>query len=219
MFLIFIVGITPFLWGNDFPNVHDFFESYLNPNGTSNFPFFPWGGYIFAGTIFAIIYIDRSKKSNIKTLLIISIITGVFCSIAGHLFFQSGADPGITRANPFFFLQRLGYILAIFSLFLFYENKYGIKESIVSLIGKESLLIYWLHLQFIYRPFIKGENLPEASGNDYIFWEAILAAFIISLITIYAAEEWHGFKEKYRDAASIFSAAIVTALILIFLIF
>ena len=97
--------------------------------------------------------------------------------LTGH-FFYSGLFPANLTSiipNPIFFIERLGYILVIASLCWYYNKWRIVRKSFVLDASRESLLIYWLHLNVLgkkkfcnsYRSDIESNRKHSGNINSY----------------------------------------------------
>jgi len=170
-------------------------ESYINGVHIFNqpqpwlFPLFPWSAFAFAGLavgFFLFTEVARRKEALAFTALGVA---GVFaCGLS--IFFDSSpvrlyAVYDYWHSSPNFFLMRCGILLVI--LFLIYAwCRWGFAQkgfSPIIQLGKTSLLVYWVHIEFVYGRFSilpKGQcSLLKASlGLLAIF----LAMLLLSLI-------------------------------------
>ena len=161
---ILISLLSPLIWkfdpGKYIPVI---FADYLNPMYGSFFPLFPWLFFLFSGAVFSRYYIksrnENREKNFIKKIFLYSLIP-VFL---GHFFFSGLFDsPALSiRPNLLFLYQRLGYVLILASFFWYYFYKRKTHDSFVLDVSRESLLIYWLHLEIIYSKIWNGKSLED----------------------------------------------------------
>jgi uncharacterized membrane protein len=140
-------------------------ESYLNGVHTSNqpqhwlFPVFPWTGFAFAGlgagflifTEFA-----RRREARFFACMGLAGVLAIGVSILLELSpVQLFAVHDYWHSHPNFFLARCGVLAVI--LFLVYAwCRWGFAQkgfSPVIQLGTTSLLVYWVHIEFVYGRF------------------------------------------------------------------
>jgi len=158
-----IAMATPPLWTTCRPRwLPWYLESYINGVHTYDapqpwlFPIFPWAAFAFAGlAVGFLLFSDRAKERPTEIIGMLG-ITGVglfFLSLwidARSMKLYSVYD--FWHTSPDFFLARLGILLAI--TFLGYAwCRWGAGEkwfSPLRQIGETSLLVYWVHIEFVY---------------------------------------------------------------------
>jgi uncharacterized membrane protein len=120
------------------------------------FPFFPWAGFAFAGlAVGCFLMSDVAREQQAKSLRLLAAI-GV--GIAGAallaavqpLQFYSVYD--FWHTSPSFFLIRVGILFAILWLsYVWCRWGFGLRGfSPFVQLGKTSLLVYWIHINFVY---------------------------------------------------------------------
>ena len=133
-------------------------HNFAQPQATL-FPIFPWTGFAFAGLAMGfLLFSDWARQRQVLTL----VSTGV----AGILFVYAArwidARPSQIYAvydywhtSPQFFLLRVGLLLITLSLAYLWcrwgAGQWGFSPLIQ--LGQTSLLVYWVHLEFVYGRF------------------------------------------------------------------
>jgi len=137
-------------------------ESYINGVHIFNqpqpwlFPLFPWSAFAFAGlAVGFFLFSDLAKRKEALAFAalggagILACALSVF-SILHPSIFTPSTD--YWHSNPDFFLMRCGILLII--LFLVYAwCRWGFAQkgfSPIIQLGKTSLLVYWVHIEFVY---------------------------------------------------------------------
>lgn len=175
-----IAMITPLLWTSWQPRWMPWFvESYIN--GCHNlgvpqpwlFPLFPWAAFAFAGLAVGFFLLsDWARAHETRTMLMVG-GTGAICFGLGWLL---DALPvklypvyDFWHTSPNFFLMRVGVVMAI--VFASYAwCRWGAGQrgfSPLVQMGQASLLVYWVHIEFVYGRFSiltkRGQNIASAS--------------------------------------------------------
>jgi len=192
--------VTPPLWTTYRPRwLPWFLESYVNGVHTFKepqpwlFPLFPWVAFAFAGLATGfVVFSDYARK---REALVISSL-GAGGVAAYFLGLRLDALPvrlyavyDFWHTSPNFFLVRCGVLLAL--LFLAYVSCFwGVTRAVLSpliQLGKTSLLVYWVHIEFVYGRFSilpKGKcSIPRASAG-------LLAIFLAMLLLSLLRTGW-----------------------------
>jgi uncharacterized membrane protein len=217
--LIAVLSVSPIAWKTNFNNYLPLpFASYLNRLNGSLFPVLPWFNFIFAGALVSKFYVF-AKTNNIERKFINQLL------IAGASFFFMSLiilnyvlTPELRAIipNPFFFLERLGIVLLLLVACWFYMEKTVRGTKFILEVSRESLLVYWLHLQLIYRYVLGGESLETLFGNKLNVLGALIVTAILAILMILAAKGWGKVKAKYPSVARWIGISIITAAVLIF---
>ncbi|HEY4904827.1 MAG TPA: heparan-alpha-glucosaminide N-acetyltransferase domain-containing protein [Candidatus Sulfotelmatobacter sp.] len=188
--------LTPPLWTTWRPDWLPWpIESYINGVQKSGvprawlFPIFPWGAFAFAGlAVGFILQSPWAREREAKTFLALGIAGALLAEFAhwfDHRPFQLYSSYDFWHTSPQFFLIRLGLLMVI--LFAGYAwCRWGPAQRFFSpliLLGQASLLVYWVHLEFVYgRVSIlpkHADTIGTASLGLLIIFLAMLAlAFV-----------------------------------------
>ena len=191
-----VAMLTPPLWTTWAPSwLPWFLESYIN--GVHNlgqpqpwlFPIFPWAGFAFAGLATGFFLLsDWARERQARAMLLLG-AAGV--SLFGAGVWIDARLPQIYRVydfwhtSPNFFLARVGVLLGIVLLGYAWcrwgAGQWGFSPLIT--MGQASLLVYWVHIEFVYGRFSilpkRGVNVATASlGLLAIFAAMTLLAFV-----------------------------------------
>jgi uncharacterized membrane protein len=192
-----IVLVTPLLWTTSRLSTIPWpLQSYLNGVHTFGrpqswlFPIFPWVAFAFAGLAAGFFLLsDFAKQKEVLAFVALG-STGTVASALSVLF-DAGPirlyDPAIYdywHTSPSFFLMRCGVLLMI--VFLAYAwCRWGFGQkgfSPIIQLGKTSLLVYWVHMEFVYGRLSilpKGRcSIATATAGLVIIFVAMLALSI-----------------------------------------
>jgi uncharacterized membrane protein len=193
---VLVAMATPPLWTTHRPSFLPWpLESYINGVHIFNepqpwlFPLFPWSAFAFAGlAVGFFLFSDFAKRKEALAFIGLGCV-GILAGLLSILFDRSPihlyAVYDYWHSNPDFFLMRCGILLVI--LFLVYAwCRWGLAQkgfSPIIQLGKTSLLVYWVHIEFVYGRFSilpKGQcsALKASLGLLTIF----LAMLALSLI-------------------------------------
>jgi uncharacterized membrane protein len=186
-----IACLTPPLWTTWRPRwLPWFIESYVNGVHIYNapqpwlFPIFPWTGFAFAGLAVGIVLMsDWSSKNPSR-------ITALFAALGAGLFFLSrwlDRRPQVYsvydywHTSPNFFLARVGVCLIV--VWMGYAwCRWGLGQvgfSPLIQLGQASLLVYWVHIEFVYGRLSILPRASEGIGMATVGLLIITAAMVL----------------------------------------
>ena len=166
-------------------------ESYIN--GCHNlgapqswlFPLFPWAAFAFAGLAAGfILFSDRARSQTAKTLALFAAV-GALAILAAyqldHSSFHLYSVYNYWHTSPNFLMMRVGLLLVI--AFLSYAwCRWGLATrgfSPLIQLGQTSLLVYWVHIEFVYGRF---SILPKRAQTISTASRGLLDIFLFMLI-------------------------------------
>jgi uncharacterized membrane protein len=170
-------------------------ESYINGVHTFNqpqpwlFPLFPWAAFAFAGlAVGFFLFTDFAKRSEALAFAVLG-ATGILACALSLLFdaspFRLYTVYDYWHSNPNFFLMRCG-ILFVILLMAYVWCRWGFAQkgfSPIIHLGKTSLLVYWIHIEFVYGRFSilpKGQcSVARASAGLLTIFLAMLALSLV----------------------------------------
>jgi hypothetical protein len=191
---ILIAMATPPLWTTHRPRFLPWYlESYIN--GVHNlgqpqpwlFPLFPWAAFAFAGCAAGWVLVGDWPKNNRFWFLGFSAAgVGMYVlamwldALPTHIyavydFWHSSPDFWLARTGVIFFLVGVSYAWC--------QWGWGARGSSPLLqLGKTSLLVYWVHIEFVYGRFSilpkRAETIPQATGGLVVIFLGMLALSI-----------------------------------------
>jgi len=183
---------TPPLWTTHRPNFLPWMlESYIN--GVHNFgvptpwifSIFPWCGFAFVGLAFgSFLFSDFAQRRQVTALSTVGAIGALACALSLWCDYSSVKIYSVYdywHSSPNFFLMRCG-ILLLLTLTIFAWCRWGwATEGFSAFIqfGKTSLLVYWVHIEFVYGRLSilpKGRTtIPLATAGMAVIVAAMLA--------------------------------------------
>lgn len=186
---------TPPLWTTHRPNFLPWMlESYIN--GVHNFgaptpwifSIFPWCGFAFVGlALGSFLFSDFAQRRQVTALSTVGAIGALACALSLWWDYSSVKIYSVYdywHSSPNFFLMRCG-ILLLLTLTIFAWCRWGwATEGFSAFIqfGKTSLLVYWVHIEFVYGRLSilpKGRTtIPLATAGMAVIFAAMLALSI-----------------------------------------
>jgi uncharacterized membrane protein len=187
---------TPPLWTTHRPSWLPWpLESYINGVHTFNqpqpwlFPIFPWVAFAFVGLAAGFfLFTNFAKRSEALAFVTLGGTGFLACGLS--VLFDSSSIRlydvyDYWHSGPNFLLMRCGILLLILSL-VYAWCRWGLAQtgfSPIIQLGKTSLLVYWVHIEFVYGRFSilpKGQcSVAKASAGLLAIFLAMLALSLI----------------------------------------
>lgn len=211
---------TPLVWTTThFISMPWQLETYLNGVHTFGrpqawlFPIFPWTAFAFAGlAIGFFLFSDFAKKNQAKAFVVLG-STGTLACILSVFFDQSpmhlygAAEYDYWHTSPNFLLMRCGILLLI--LFGAYAwCRWGFAQrgfSPVIQLGQTSLLVYWVHMEFVYG---RLSILPKGKSSIAAATAGLIIVFLAMLGLSIGRTNW---KKRAVKAAGARRSVAATA--------
>jgi uncharacterized membrane protein len=197
---------TPPLWTTHRPKFLPWpLESYINGVHVFDkpqpwlFPLFPWSAFAFAGLAAGFYLFSNFAKRREGLAFALLGVMGVLACWLSTVFDSSRvrlyAVYDYWHSNPDFLLMRCGILLII--LFLVYEwCRWGLAQkgfSPIIQLGNTSLLVYWVHIEFVYGRF---SILPKGQCSALKATAGLLVIFLSMLVLSVARTTWKKRKPK-----------------------
>ena len=186
-------------------------ESYIN--GVHNlgvpqswlFPIFPWSAFAFAGLAVGFFLIsDWARQREARVLVAAGVAGGLLVQGARWLDNQPWhlySDEDFWHTSPNFFLIRVGLLLMIVSA------SYGwcrwgagnLGFSPLIQLGQTSLLVYWVHIEFVYG---RVSILPKRAQTIGMASVGLLTIFLMMLALSIARTSLKTRRQQVRSLAA-----------------
>ncbi|MGA2095386.1 MAG: heparan-alpha-glucosaminide N-acetyltransferase domain-containing protein [Candidatus Acidiferrum sp.] len=218
LFVAAIVAVaTPYLWTTYRPRFLPWqIESYINGIHVYDkpqpwlFPIFPWAGFSFVGLAAGFFLFTRIAKRYEAPAFFALGGAGVLACLLSLKLDQSSTQLypfyDYWHTSPSFFLMRCGILLMI--LFCVYAwCRWGLAQmgfSPIIQLGKTSLLVYWVHIEFVYGGL---SILPKRQCTVMQATLGLLIIFFAMLILSLLRTNW---KSRYGGAKKIVAAPAAT---------
>jgi uncharacterized membrane protein len=193
---VIVAMATPLLWTTYRPKFLPWpIESYINGVHIFKepqpwlFPLFPWSAFAFTGLAVGFFLFSEIAKRREGLMFAALGGAGIVAGALSVLFDSSRvrlyAVYDYWHSNPDFVLMRCGILLAI--LFLAYAwCRWGLAQkgfSPIIQLGNTSLLVYWVHIEFVYGRFSilpKGQcSALKATGGLITIFLAMLGLSLV----------------------------------------
>lgn len=195
-----ISAVTPLLWTTWRPRFLPWIiETYIN--GVHNlgapqpwlFPIFPWIGFSFAGLAIGFFLMSDFARKRGASIFLSCGAVGAMLIYAAKLVDARGwqlyATYDYWRTSPSFFALRVGMLLVLvlggYAWCRWGPGQWGFSPLIQ--LGQTSLLVYWVHIEFVYGRFHillpRNQNVLGAS-------QGLLIIFLAMLVLSMARTKW-----------------------------
>ena len=202
----FIAMITPPLWTTLRPKFLPWpLESYINGVHIFNepqhwlFPLFPWAAFAFVGLAVGFILHAQFAQRRETLAFALLAIGGITASVLSQLFDKSPihlyAVYDYWHSNPDFLLARCSLLLLILS-FAYAWCRWGFAQTGFSpliQLGKTSLLVYWVHIEFVYGSF---SILPRRQCSVGKATLGLLSIFLAMLALSLLRTNWKKWRQE-----------------------
>jgi len=191
-----IALVTPPLWTTHQPHwLPWYLESYVN--GVHNlgtpqpwlFAVFPWVAFAFAGLAFGFLIFSPWARAHESSAFVVTGLAGVLFVFLGRWLDamprQVYAVYDFWHTSPNFFLIRIGVILGIIFLAFAWCRWGAALKGFAPVIelGRTSLFVYWLHIEFVYGRFSilakHAQSIPMATAGILVIFAAMVVVAAI----------------------------------------
>jgi uncharacterized membrane protein len=159
---------------------------YLNGGQHPNyFMFFSWGAFAFIGAVTGYLLIDARSRDREQSFIRLVGVAGVIAYALGYV---GNWYPGLSYGffdysltSPQFFLVRIGYMWIFLYLAYWWSRRPTANRwSPLLVFGQTSLLIYWVHIEFVYG------RLRMFRNNLTLGWTAAQLLWLVPLMLLFA---------------------------------
>jgi len=183
-----IALITPLVRAVDLSGLPEPLAAYITPvTGLSNFVFFPWVGFVFAGASIGVLIEgvwtgDREHRLNRWFAVAGAVVVTV--AALGSLVPSPFPASCFWTTSPSYFFIRAGVVALVIALAYAWNARFNRDRSFSPIVqlGKTSLFIYWIHVELVYglisRPIHHQLTLTQAWIAYALFTGLMLACSI-----------------------------------------
>lgn len=190
-----VAMLTPPLWTTHRPSFLPWpLESYINGVHTFGvpqpwlFPMFPWAAFAFAGLAVGFVLVsDFARRREALTVTLVGVGGVVACALSMILDRAPAQIYSVYdywHTSPNFFVMRCGVLLLlVFAIFGWCRWGGALKGfSPILQLGTTSLLVYWVHIEFVYGRFsILPKHGCSAGKATFGLATIFLAMVILSI--------------------------------------
>lgn len=163
--------LSPLIYLAPIQGLPDPLEAYIRPIPyLSNFVFFPWAAYVFAGVIPGLLLEATAASTERRTNAWLGIggLTVAILSAAATYLPSPYPMSDFWTTSPSYFFLRTGLMTAAIGGAFAWESRFGgaLKSSPLRQLGRSSLFVYWIHVELVYglisRPWHHSMTLTAA---------------------------------------------------------
>jgi uncharacterized membrane protein len=193
---LIISFLTPLLWTTWRPRwlpwpIESYFDGVHNLGQPQSwlFPIFPWVGFAFAGLALGFLLLSDWARSQEARIFWLVGVGGIGLIYLAHrldvISWQPFGFYDFWLTSPNFFLMRVGMLLAIVSATYVWcrwgAGQWGFSPLIQ--LGQTSLLVYWVHFDFVYgRVSILPKRADDVRTASIGLLTIFLAMLLLSLL-------------------------------------
>jgi uncharacterized membrane protein len=188
---------------------------YVNQLNGSLFPVFPWTGFVFFGGTAAwmwrIAQENGTEGSFFKSISVAGSGIVVLAAVFRLTLFGPLGINFLRRYSPGFFFLRLGLLLLFLSGLWLWEKRCNPVPSMVTIAGRESLLVYIGHILVIFGMFfgMYGKSLAFMIGKSRTPVEVALMTIVLVGAMLALAQVWNQMKKNHRQMSRILLIAFL----------
>jgi len=185
--------------------------SYISSETGSWFPLFPWAAYLLFGVVYGGAFIARAKtEGQVASVMIRGGLVHLMILFAawGAMYLPWTIYPphDFWKANPLMFLVRLSAVsIAATGVFLA-THLWKNFPRIPSIMGRESLFIYIVHLVIVYGSVV-NRGMSQRIGPSFSIAQSLAAFAAVFAATAAITLLWNKLKTDNHVLASSLAAA------------
>lgn len=219
---VVILAVGPFMWQFPWENhLPPYIAPYLTNRPVSLFPIFPWMAFLVWGAFCGNRFIRAREEGREDAFMNRTAMLGLLFAAVGILYMTPLNIQGRfmpDKPGLLFFTLRLGCVCLLLWFSRWYTRLRGLQSSFMSDAGRESLLVYFLHLQVIYRSVFAGRNIIAIVGRRLDLGQALLASVLLCVLMVICAKVWGMIKRRNMTAARWVMAGVWLAMIVVFFV-
>ena len=214
--------LTPIVWDIDwFTITPPILSQLMSSAHGSPFPLFPFVGFLFAGVIVSwefLVAVEAQQQRRFMTKLAIGgvaiVVVGLLAdALPVHLY----PSYDFWYTSPWYFFIRLGALMMIVAGVWYIAEQAGELHPSTTVLGKESLFIYVLHLFVLYGSAMNPElNLVAVIGRTMNVSMTIGLTLVFILAMLLWAIAWHYVKTKQVSLYRIIQVAVSGLVLFLF---
>ncbi|MBN2433406.1 MAG: DUF1624 domain-containing protein [Acidobacteria bacterium] len=182
--LVFL--LSPFIWFlNGTVSEPSIWNFYLGANFHSQFPLIPWIGFMYAGILAGHGYTVWLKNRPRWPLILLATSGGVllFGLLIESMYHQLPVHFHFHSLQAQTLWLRLAVVMIIVSVIALLVQRLRSIPDVVSLVGRETLTLYWMHLIVVYgSPWNKG--LVKIFGRTLPPWQCLLVFMVLFVVLL-----------------------------------
>jgi uncharacterized membrane protein len=210
------VGVTPLIWSRDVSGVPPFLAAYLSPSVGSQFPLFPWAGFILAGAALGQLYAawgaSTLPRYTTRALLAPAAALVTLALVLRVITESRAGGPG-WEAVPAQVSLRIGASLVVLAMIALASRQVVRLPRVFGAVAQETLLIYFVHLCIVYGS-IWNTGLAQTLGPTLGPLATLAYVLILMAAMVALAAVWN--RWKHASPRSARWAAVAAGAVLIY---
>jgi len=197
------IAATPWIWSLDVSGLPPSVAAYLSPAIGSQFPLFPWAGFILAGAALGQLYAAWGagtihRYSN-RALIVPGAALLAVAFLLRAISESRAGGPG-WEAVPAQVALRLGAALIVLAIIAHASDRVVRLPRVFGAVAQETLLIYFVHLCIVYGS-IWNTGLAQTFGATLGPFETLACVLILMGAMVLLAAVWNRWKHARPRSA------------------
>ncbi len=201
--IITVCFLTPLVWDIDFTRYLPLpLAQLINGDHGSPFPLFPYVGFLYVGVLVSwefLVAVEQKREKKFMTSVFFIGASAVFIGVMADLLpVRIYPTYNYWFTSPDYFLVRSGSLMMLTAMFWFLESFWRHPGQAWTVLGRESLFVYVLHLMVLYGSILNPAlNLQVKYGGKAGLAEGIGIFFCLLLLMLLCATLWSLCKKNY----------------------
>ena len=190
------IATTPFVWSRDVSTLPPFLAAYVSPAAGSQFPLFPWAGFILTGAALGQLYtawgVSTLHRYANRALLVPAAMLLALAFLLRALSESRVGGPG-WEAVPAQVALRIGASFVVLAIITHASHRVVRLPRVFGAVAQETLLIYFVHLCIVYGS-IWNTGLTQMLGATLGPFETLAYVLILMGAMVLLAAAWNRLK-------------------------
>jgi len=216
---LLIVVASPIIRALNMDDFPMWFRSYFSLKYKSQFPLFPWSAFVMGGVVAGLgfLYVRRKEHSQQYFFRIPLYALGIimFSLMIELMPLTLYPSHNFWNASPEFFFVRIGIVIVFCYAFWWLENNFQILHAkftrfgtiifdaffyFLVTLGRESLVVYIMHLLIIYGFANMGISYFTYFGKNMNYMQCIVLTFMLEIAMFAFAYCWSWLKANKKES-------------------
>ena len=209
------VALTPLIWALDVSGLPPSLAAYLSPSAGSQFPLFPWAGFILTGAALGQLYAawGASTLPEYSTRALLAPAAALLTlALLLRLVSESRAGGPGWEAVPAQVALRIGASLVVLAIIALASRRVVRLPHVFGAVAQETLLIYFVHLCIVYGS-IWNTGLAQMFGATLGPLETLVYVVVLMAAMVALAALWNRLKHA-RPRSARWAAVAAGALLI-----